>query len=147
MTVITYASLCKAVATTLKDAHIAEQVQAYDELTEAIADTPTLQVYLKEDAAETDDTGIHQSTFQAGVRIARLTVIIDCYARQRSHLAQDMAAQMDIIDAVDAVLCQQVAAPFFGGAKALHWTWKRLVLENAETHYAGAECTLTLWIF
>ena len=147
MTLITYGSLCKAVATALQATAGVVHVQAYDELTESISDTPTLQVYLSKDAAETDDSGIHQSTFGAGVRITRLNITIDCYARQRSHLADDMAAQMDIIDAVDAVLNQQKTAPFFGGAKALHWTWKRLAMENADAEYAGAECTLTLWIF
>ena len=145
MTVITFASLCKAVATALEATEGVAQVQAYDALTESISDTPTLQVYFKD--AVTDDTGIHQSTFRAGVRITKLEITIDCYARQRSHIAEDMAAQIDLIDAVDAVLAQQVTAPFFGGAKALHWNWKKAVLISADAEYTGAECTLTLWIF
>lgn len=145
MTVITYGSLCKAVATALVATPGVAQVQAYDALTESISDTPTLQVYFKN--AVTDDTGIYQSTFRAGVRITKLDIMIDCYARERSHLAEDMAAQIDMIDAVDAVLALQTSAPFFGGAKALHWTWRKVVLTAAEAEYAGAECTLTLWIF
>lgn len=146
MTLITYGSLCKAVATALQATAGVVQVQGYDELTESISETPTLQVYFS--TATTDDLGqVDRSTFGAGVRATRLDITIDCYARQSSHIAEDLAAQIDIIDAVDQVLASQVTAPFFGGAKALRWSWKKAILTSADASYAGAECTLSLWIF
>jgi hypothetical protein len=142
---ITYADICHQVADALKGISGAT-VQAYDEIQESIAVYPTLHVYL--DGGETGNEGTDRLTYGAGTRVTTCTIKVDGYARVRSHIFADMAAQIDLADAIDNVLSAQVET-LYGTPhiKAHHWSWERGILEYAKKDYAAVTFTLTLTIF
>lgn len=146
---ITYGALSKAVGSTLKNANIFTVFQQYDELTEAIPTTPLGRCYPDEGNVDFGGESVDRTTFQVGVRGTQMTITIDCYARARSQLAHDIKAQIDLIDAVDAVLVAQKTQPFFGidGIKAFSWSWERTTFQHEATQYAGAEFKLSLIVF
>lgn len=142
---ITYKTICHQVADALKGVPSAT-VQAYDEIQENIAVFPTLHVYL--DGAEVGDEHTDRLSYGAAVRVTTVTVKIDGYARARSQMFADMAAQVDLADHIDNVLSAQVDQ-LYGTPhiKAHHWTWERGVLEYASKDYAAVVFTLTLTVF
>ncbi len=76
----------------------------------AAVESDTLQVYLEN--SQTDprgDTG--RTTFQAKVRQTAITIHIDVYARQRSHIGEDLAACVDLADEIEVVLESQQTKP------------------------------------
>lgn len=149
---VTYGTLCKSVADALKTVDAIKRVYNYDELAESVTDAPMVQVY--PDSGSVDASGdTDRTTFSAGVRITQFTVIIDGYARRRSHLAEDMREQMKLIDAIDGLLVTQVNKPFFNNKaiQAFSWKWERAMLEygggERAEQYAGCRFTLQLIIY
>lgn len=149
MTTITYGQLVKAVASTLAGAPAVGRVQAYDAISESVPDTPLLQVYAE--SGEVDaQSDTDRTSFGGGVQVSRLTVQVDGYARRRSHIGEDLQAQMALVDAVDARLSEQRLGLAFGlsAVKSFKWTWERTTFEDVEGHtYAGVRFTLELTIF
>lgn len=125
-------------------------VQSYDELTEAIQDLPTIQVY--PELEQVDANGVtDRTTLKVGTQHAQVVLTIRTFARQRSHLADDMAAAVKCWDMVDKVL-EDVSTdclPFFGVAaiRAFHWTAAPTLFDYARVLYVGIEHTLTLEVF
>lgn len=143
---ITYAALCDAVADSLRSISIVKTVESFDEISESIGAVPTLHVY--PDSGDVGDGDTDRSTFNANVRVTTLTIKIDAYARARSHIMQDIAAQVALIDAIDTRLSAQTGA-LYGSAyiRAHHWSWERGTLSYANKDYASATFTLKLTIF
>ena len=146
---VTYGALSKAVGNTLKAANIFKVVQQYDELTEQIPTHPLARCYPDDGEVDFGGESVERQTFKVGVRGTRMTITIDCYARPRSQLLHDIKAQVDLIDAVDAVLVAQQNQPFFGldGIKAFSWSWQRVTYQHEGNSYAGGEFKLTLIVF
>ena len=125
-------------------------VQSYDELTEAIQDLPTIQVY--PELEQVDANGVtDRTTLKVGTQHAQVVLTIRTFARQRSHLADDMAAAVKCWDMVDKVL-EDVSTdclPFFDltGIRAFHWTAAPTLFDYARVLYVGIEHTLTLEVF
>lgn len=159
MTHVTLMALVDAVADTLRAATVLMpgevaprtfEVQSYAELTEAIQDLPTLQVY-PTDAITDENAATDRTTLRVGVQHTRLTLILRCFARQRSSLNDDMAAVVACWDALDAAL-EDVSIgcrPFFGAdaIKSFRWTTALTVYDYANITYAGCETTLELEVF
>lgn len=152
---VTYGSICAVVANAFRDKPGIQRVMNYDELTESIVDTPLLHVYGESGAVDAGNSN-DRTTFGAGVRQTEFVITMDGYARRRSHLAEDLKAQMEMIDVIDAVLVA-TTKPLFGEAaiKGLSWKWERVTLAYGNTQemggpreqYAGCRFTITLRIF
>lgn len=122
--------------------------QDFDELTPGMPDTPTLQVYWS--ATETDPTsGTSQSSFQGIQRQTRLTFWADLYARQRSHIGEDMGSLLPLIDAIQTRLEEQRTSRFgLAGIKAIEgWTGRMLVFDYADAIYVGARFEIIVRVF
>jgi hypothetical protein len=147
---ITIAQICDAVASTLSAATTSPRTQSYDELTEGMQDTPTLQVY-PEDGNQDPSGNTDRTSFKAGVRQTMLTVNADYYAHQRAHIGEDMAALVNGIDAITNILEAQDTKPYFGlaGIQAFSWSWRRVtfVYGDPQQSYVGARFTLNIRVF
>ena len=124
--------------------------QHYDELTEGINDQPLLQVY--PESGSQDLTGnVDRTTFQAMTRQTDLLINADLYARQRSHIGEDMNILVDMIDAMMTELEKQKTKPYFGldGIKGYHWSWQRVTFNygDALTPHIGARFTIWVRVF
>ena len=145
---ITIAQICDAVAATLATA--VDYAYSYDELTEGINDQGVLEVYWE--AFNADPAGrTDRTSFQGATRQTDITIHADYYARQRSHIAEDMAKLTAGIDAIWDVLEAQDTKPYFGleGIRAFAWSATRVTFQRADpsTPYAGARFVLTFRTF
>lgn len=150
MGTITLAQVCDAIESTLGAAAGMETTQSYDELTEGIgsADTPLLQVF--PDSGDCDPSGnTDRTTFQGGKRQKHIMIHADVFARQRSHLAEDMEVSVDMIDALIDVLEQQDTKPYFDrvGIQAFSWRWERVMFSHAGVDFAGVRFYIAVWIY
>lgn len=143
----TLPQICDAVKTTFVPA--VTYIQSFDELSDGMQDTPTLQIYPQ--SGETDTTGnVDRSTFKAGVRQSVYVFHADLYARQRGHLAEDMGALLPIIDEMETILSQQDTAPYFGlvGIRGFQWHWERATWDYGDgVLYVGARFTMTVRVY
>ena len=139
-----------AIATTLSAATGLTYTQAFDELKDGMQDTPTLQVYW-EDMTQDPSTANDRSTFRAGVRQTSITIFADLYAHQRSHLAEDMALLMPLVEAIRIELEKQDAQPLFGTTliKSFSWSARRVTFTYGDPNinYIAARFTLTVRVF
>jgi hypothetical protein len=150
MTDVTLAQLCDAVEATLGAATGLTYSQSYDELTEGMQDMPMLQVYPV--SGETDVTGnADRTSFRAGVRQTQTVLHADLFARQRSHIGEDMATLLPLISAVIVKLEAQTTKSYFGlaGVKGFRWRWERVTFAYGDQQlpYVGARFYLTLRLF
>lgn len=146
---ITYAQMCDAV-----EAYLAANCpslvrsQSYDELTEGIHDEPLQQVYPESGDIVSTDSGTQTHTFRGGVVQSVHIIHVDYYARQRSHIGEDMAALVDGVDEIYTAL-EAAGCPPFGldGIKNFQWSWQRVAFEYGGVFYMGARFTLRLRVF
>ncbi len=155
---ITLAQIVDAIEDTLDAATTLATSQTYDELTEGMQDTPTLQVYPESNEQVSADSGTDRRTFggkggveNKPVREKVYVIHADYYARQRSHMGEDMTALVDGIDAMEDVLEDEDTGPFFGldGIKALTWSWSRVtfIYGDEMIRYVGARFIIRVWVF
>lgn len=145
---ITQADLCDAVKDTLAEATTLARAESYDELSEDPQDLPCLQVY--PEMGRCDASGqTDRRTLRAGLRQSETEIVADVYARQRSEIKADMAAVVNNVDAIEAILEAQDTKAYFGldGIKAFSWRWERATLVTSGHQYAGARFTITLTVF
>ncbi len=150
MPYIPITQLIDAVANTLGVASLLERSDSYDELREGMQDAPVIQVYA--DAANQDPGGgTDRTTFKAGTRQTNLVIFVDLYARQRSHIGEDMAAVYNTLDELAEIIESQDTKPYFSdeAIKAFAWSWQRVMFEygDPKTVFAGARITINLRIF
>lgn len=128
--------------------------QPANEMKEGVPDLPTLQVYpesgIGDSTGNTDRTTFGGAS-TAPVRVRPILFHADYYARQRSHLAEDLAAVMIGADAIMTVLDSHRQAPYFGlaGIKAFHWDFQRVTFIYGENDvkYAGIRFLIQIWYF
>ena len=148
---ITIAQICNAVESTLGAAATVKRSQSYDGLTEGMQDFPTLQIYPEAGNQDPGGGNTDRTTFKAGVRQTELIVHADYYARQRSHLGEDMAAIVNGWDAITNELEKQDSKPYFGldGLQAFKWTAQRVIFEygDPKVRYTGVRFVITFRIF
>lgn len=148
---ITLAQICDAIETTLKAGTTSTTIQksqSYNELTEGVEDLPLLQVYPesgRQDAGGRTD----RYTFRGGERQTEFIIHADYYARERSHIGEDMALLVDGIDAIQNVMEAQDQKPYFGldGLQAFSWSWSRVQIVYGQITYMGARFVITVRVF
>lgn len=153
---ITLHAMVDAVETTLSAATTVVHSQTFDELTEGIhsGDAPLLQVY-PEELAPLVSAGSQTDKLTLGgsppVRREGYTIFADYYARQRSHIGEDMAALVAGVDAMTDVLeAQNCKTPFGVPAdtvRSFQWSWRRVVFEYAGAKFIGMRCAIKLEVF
>jgi len=123
------------------------------DMQEAIVDLPTLQVYPDSGTQDIASGNTHATSFGAAAvrtRQTELVIFADYYARQRSHIGEDMEALIDGVDAIFDVL-EGLSPPYFSIAaiKEFRWTFERVtfVYGQQEQKFAGIRFTLTIRIF
>lgn len=145
---VTYQQMCDAIESYLAAATSLVRTQSYDELTEGMQDTPTIQVYPEACDPVSAGSGTQTFALRGGVIQEVHTIHVDYYARQRSHIGQDMAALVGGIDEI-VTLLEETGCPPFGleGIKNFQWSWRRVVFDYGGAAYMGARFTLTLRTF
>jgi hypothetical protein len=147
---ITYAEICDAIADYLDaTCPVLRRIQSYDEMTEGMQDWPTIQVYPEALETVAADSGTQWNTF-GGALIQETHIIhVDFYARQRSHIGEDMAALVEGIDEIcDALEPAGGCPPFeLEGIKNYQWSWSRVVFEYASVMYMGARFVIRVRTF
>jgi hypothetical protein len=150
MATTTTAQICDAIETTLSSATGLKRSETYNELSDGITETPTLQVYWE--STEEDISGsTDRTSFGAGVRQDEHLFHGDLYVRQRSHIGEDMRDLMAMKDAIDAVLVAEKTKPYFGlaGIKAFRWRAERVtfVYGDPQIPFVGIRYYLTVRTF
>lgn len=155
---ITIAQISTALATTLGAAEgiVRTQDGANDgsddtgttPLSDAMNDTPTLQVYLESGLADASNN-VDRTTFRAGVRQTELVFFADVFAKQRAHIGEDIARCAALASAVWTILEAQDVKPYFGldGIQSYRWTMQRVTLAYANVDYAGLRFEITVRVF
>ena len=157
---ITFNQIVDAVETTLSAATTLVRSQSYDELTEGIqpGDCPLLQVYWESASPVSSDSSTDRRSFGGGggdentpLRDKAIIIHADYYATARSHIAEDMAAVVNGVDALTDVLETQNTLPYFGlaGIKSFQWQATRVtfVYGDPQTPYSGARFVITLRVY
>ena len=145
-------TLVNNVTATLGAATGLTYTQSYDELTEGMQDTPTLQVYWEE-IIEDPMTSTERTTFGAGVRQKDIILYADLYGTRRAHLAEDWATTLPLVDAIIDVLEAQDTKPYFNTAadelKAFSWTasYVNFTYTDPSITYVGARFILRFRVF
>jgi hypothetical protein len=153
---ITIKQICDAIDLTLGEvlviAGVLVRSDNFSELTEGINDEKVLQIYPEEESTVSVGSNTQKITF-GGTPFTDEEIIIhaDFYARQRSHIGEDMAALVTGIDAIRANLKSQNCPNPFGlqGIANFQWSWTRVVFDYGapELKYIGARFRLVLRIF
>jgi hypothetical protein len=144
----TLTEICNAIETTLGAA--VTHSQAFDEITEAMTDAPMLQVYPEEGLMD-ERGGSDRRTFKGGVRVERITIFADYYAKQRgAGIGEEMGVLVPGIDALMDIFKAQDTKPYFGleGLEAFGAVnWRRVIFEYGEGKFIGARFTIpvTRW--
>lgn len=149
MATTTTAEICDAIESTLRSATGLLRSESYDELSDGITETPTLQVYWE--STEEDITGnADRTSFGAGVRQDEHLFHGDLYVRQRSHIGEDMADLVTMKDAIDARLVAQTDSLFgLSGIKAFHWRAERVtfIYGDPQIPFVGIRYYFTIRTF
>lgn len=152
---ITLHQMLDAVENTLDDTVGLVRSFQFDQLPEGVnsGDCPLLLVHPRSlDLVDSLSGATDRLTFGGGtgVRQEMYTIFADFYCQQRSHLGQNMAAVVAIIDAATNVLeSNTYACPFFNleGIKNFQWGWEVMLFSYAEAQYLGVRFTLKLRTF
>lgn len=130
---VTCAAICDAIVAHLEDAPGIARGQSYDELTEGMNTTPTIQCYLQ--ASNTP----YQFTFRQGVRLTEALFHLEAVAAQRSDLKADMKVLMQTIDAIQTELEKEREGPVFGvaGTQWVNWHGERVSYTYSGIDYMG----------
>ena len=144
---ITYDQMLTAIHDHLAAA-LAARAQNFDELTEGMNDTPTFQVYPEGMDPASSESATQTFTLRSGVIQETHVIHVDYYARQRSHLGEDMAALVVGLDAICPAL-EGAGCPPFGldGIKSFQWSWSRVLFDYAAVAYVGVRFVLRLRTF
>jgi hypothetical protein len=147
---ITYAQINDAIEDKLGKALGLARSQSYDELTDGMTDTPTLQVYWQRD--NTDPQGMtSMTTFRTGVQQTEIIFHADLFARQRSHIGEDMKVLYEVMQEIREALEAETTKPYFDleGIQAFRWTSERVTFEYGDPSlpYVGARYTITVRVF
>ena len=151
MSTISLAQICDAIESELSAATTVTRSQSYDKLTEGAHDLPMLQVYPEACDPVSTDSATDKLTLGGSPphRQETYTIFADYYARQRSHIGEDMKALVDGIDAITARLEAQNTCPPFGlaGIRTFQWSWRRVAFDYGKVKYMGARFTIILRVF
>jgi len=137
-----------AIETTLSAAPALASSQDFDEISDAIADLPLLQVLIQ-NWYQSRDSETAQATFSGVRRHFEATFYADFYVAPVSAAAQVSATFMDLIEDVNNILDAQVPFTYFGDStiKSFEWMAERVVIVYANYSYDVARYTITVRTF
>jgi hypothetical protein len=91
------------------------------------------------------------TTFRTGVQQVEMTYYADLFARQRSHIGDDMTVLYSVMQAVRETLEGETVKPYFGlaGIQAFRWSAERVTFEYGDPSlpYVGARYTIMVRVF
>lgn len=144
--------IVKAIGTTLGAAASLRRTEQYDGLTEGIHEYPLLQVYPAGMTGSSWGSQTDRSTFKGpvgGVVVhhseKEYTIHADLYARQRSHIDEDMEQLVDTVNEFEDILDTQ-ECPFFGRSDlySFHWSWQQVTFDYGGVGFLGARFIITV---
>lgn len=145
---ITLQTVVSSITTAVRNG-VTATVQDYSELSEAINDMPTIQCY-PETGQSTAGVGQVKVGFgsDSGAYQKAWAINVDIYARQRSHIGEDMAALLPLIDAVIDVL-EAEEKPYFGQSaiRGMTYQWNRVTFEYGGARYVGARFSVEVTVY
>lgn len=149
---ITVAQICTAIETYIGNALVTSGdlnvSQDYDKLTEGINDEKVLQVYPERAEPISEFSQQGQMTMGTDPVIAEtVTIHADFYARQRSHIGEDMKALVTGLDVIRAAIKAEACDNFGIDIKEFQWRWERVAFEYGSVLYAGARFYITVRIY
>ena len=154
MAIVSVGDICTAIHTVMETVVGIERVQNYDELTEGMNTTPTMQVYPERwevDVAQGTDrtTFVDAATGIPGHRQTEIVIRLDLYVRQRSQLNEDWGDAIDLASTVSDKLDEEGSCPLFDqvGIRSMHWTCQRVVFDYATVLYTGFRFEIVVRIF
>lgn len=143
---ISIASINAAIVASLKTVPELSYVVGYEEIPEAIVDSPLTQVYPMRGVPDFPET-TDRVTFSGKTRRRQIIYHVDIYATQRNNLGEDIGIAVPLTDAVNDHLEEQ-KKPIFGlnCIQVLNWTWEGVVFQYGATdqRYTGIRFILTL---
>ena len=162
MAIVNIGTICDGIANMLSTTPGLNRTQSYNEMTEGMNTLPTLQVYPEtwetSSDSETDRINfVDAATGIPGHRYTTITYHLDLYARQRSQLNEDWGRAVDMADALDTMLVNNLGScPFFGipGVKSPpRWEATRVIFQYGQDargnpfEYTGFRFVLTVRVF
>ena len=131
--------------------------QSYDQLTEGLQDTPTVQV-IPDTSLVDASTDTDRTTFKGCIKHGRYQFEVTGYARQRSQVDEDMAGSIRLWDALEAILEEEGTdcavttgtCTFFGvpDIKGISWSGQgRVALVYGGVQYIGCEVLIVVEVF
>lgn len=108
--------------------------QSYDELTEGLQNTPTLQVYPSTGITDYS-TDTDRMTFKGKVKGTEYEINVWAFARPRSHVGEDMEACVRLWDALETIL-ENITCDYFGIPSVGNIAWQIGPMQSLE--YGGA---------
>lgn len=144
-----------SIETTLSAAASLVRSQSYDELTEGIHEYPLLQVYPSANTGTSRGSETDRFSFEGPVPVGAVVkhlsvkeyiIHADLYARQRSHINEDMEQLVDTINELEDILDGQDPQSLFGRADlfSFRWSWSQVTFEYAGVMYLGARFIITV---
>lgn len=152
------AQINTAIYDTLKVADGLKYHQNYDKLSEAITNTPLLQVHWSNKTTDVSGT-TDRTTFRAGLRQTDMTFYADLYADVLGHINQIFPKIFPLVDAIDTILEDQDGKPYFGLVidninviKAFSWSVEKTTFiyeqqTGTELKYPGVRFTINVRVF
>ena len=146
-------SICDAIQSAMNDLVVSGDlvaVQNFDELTEGINDENVLQIYPESGGPVSGNSETHKFTLGPDpVIIEDIVIHLDYYARQRSHLGEDMGQLVTGLDIIRTKIKEECTpCSIFGiDVKNFQWEWNRFVITYAEADFVGVRFILRIRIF
>jgi len=134
---VTVAQMNDGLATTLGTISGITTTHTYDELLSGMArgNLPLLQVYWDEFGPLSEDSRTDRTSFQGVVRHKIFRFLCDLYVSPVSHLGENMATMVDLLDEFIDKFEEQDTPPYFGvtGVKA----WQLETVNRVVFDYGG----------
>lgn len=145
-TPVTITQICEALGAYLGTAPSLIQSQTGNDIGEAIADTPTLQVYWDEWEMSAG-SGTAQATFGGGIRIKKYVINADLYVTLRTNIGEDMVKLQTVLDEFIDLFEAQDHPPYFGLVGIKSWkprNAKRVIFEYSAEKLLGVRIPIEI---
>ena len=133
---------------------LVEFSQNLENLTEALVNTPCLQVYWNSLSSVSEGSGTDRRTFGgnasvAPIRTQRYTWAIDLYLDPRAMLDTIFVNMLPMVDEINGILEAQNQKPYFGVSAIQSFTYscQRGNIEYAGTSYPVVQWVLEIYVF
>jgi hypothetical protein len=147
---ITTAQINTAIKTTLGAAAGLTRSQDFNELTEGMADTPTLQVYFESWENDISSASTDRTSFKGGIEQCQIVFNADVLGAARGpDLGEEMGRLQPVVDQIIDILQAQKTKPYFNlvGIRAFHWSANRVLIDYNGELFIACRFILTVRVF